>query len=223
MAPSAIGWLGFVAAFALAALLYIARQRRAELAGAPWVAPWSASEGGPADEPPAELTIQEIMLYRPTILVWVLRHGVPARDAEDVTQNVVKGAWASRHRFDRRQPGGSLGAWLYRIAFHHACNYHAHAHVRREVLVADPLAGAVAGEDPEAAMVLRQEAAQAAGILERLPAHLASVLARIEVEGEPMRELAAELGLPLGTAQGQLRQARQAAARGVARARARRR
>ena len=157
------------------------------------------------------------MLYRSTIRLWVLRRGVPDRNAEDVVQNVIKGAWESRRRFDPR--ACALSTWLYVITRNHANNYHQRAHVRRETPAADPFEGLGAPDDPEAVAELRQRGAQALEILARTPAHLAALFTLYEVEKVDMKEIAAELGIPLSTAWDRLFQARLAVAREVSRAR----
>ena len=244
MAAPLVTWIGFALAACAIAVFLLALQLRASPAGlsrerpwvfavfllalqlrappaelsheGPWIA-WSASDGngspgGP--QPPPELTIQEIMAYRSEILVWVVMRGVPDRDAEDVVQNVIKGAWESRRRFDPR--GGAFSTWLYILTRNHANNYHQRAHIRNETPSADPLERIEAPNDPEAATSMRQQGARAREILDRIPGHLAALFTRYEIEGDPMPEIAAELGIPLTTAWGQLTQARVAVARAVA-------
>lgn len=224
MAQATIGWLGFVAAFAVAALLCIARQRRAELAGAPWVAPWAsgswcASTGGGAPEP--GLTVAELVALRPAIRRWVARRGVPKADVEDVVQAVMEAAWKSRRHWTRGS--GALSSWIYIVTRNHVGAHLHRAHVRREEPVADPIGDWFDPEEtPEKAAELREQAALAAEILDRLPAPLAALFERYEIDDDGMPEIAAELGIPLSTAWGQLGQARRAIALEVARARRRR-
>ena len=221
MDPASIGWLGFVAAFALAALLYVARQRRAELAGVPWVAPWCVSEGGSSGDERQHFTLAELWELRGAVRIWVLRGGVPERDAEDVVQNVIKGAWESRLTWTPES--GKLSTWVFTITRNHVSVYRRRACIRREFLVSDPSDAVEPAADPERALELRQKTAAASAILGCLPDHLRLLFTRYEVEGAEMRALADELGWPQSTAWERLAQARALIAREVLRERARRR
>lgn len=195
-----------------------------EHAGASWTSPWCASEGGDADRDPPrgpELTIKEIWALRPEITLWVLRRGVPERDAEDVVQTVIEAAWNARRRWDPR--GGALSTWLFIVTRNQVHSYLGRAQIRHETPTADPLAGVASPDDPEAAAELRQSGARALEILDRLPSHLAVLFAHHEVDGEGMKEIAAELGIPISTAWSQIQQARAAVAVELAREAARQR
>lgn len=225
MDPSLVGLFGLVVVLAFAALLHTARQLRAWVflpgqADDPWIPTWAASEGGGSADPPPGLTSAKLMELRPSIRRWVMMHGVAERDVEDVVQTVMEAAWKSRRTWT---PKGALSTWVFAITRNHVVVHLRRAHMRREVLVPDPLEGVGATYDPEALEELRREALGALAILERLPAHLAALFTRHEIEGDPMPEIAAELGIPLSTAWGQLGQARRAVAREVTRARAQRR
>ena len=102
VAPSLI-YGGLVLALVAAALAVLLARHSWDLrsdlapAGRPDVwSPWCASEGGSAGERTPRFTLAELLELRPWIRAWVLRGRVPERDAEDVVQNVIKGAWESR-------------------------------------------------------------------------------------------------------------------------------
>jgi RNA polymerase sigma-70 factor (ECF subfamily) len=222
---------GFAFALITLTIAWLAWRARAAMAPsssvetpwAPWASgSWCASEGGNGSAPEPGLTNASLKALRPSILRWVVMRGVPDRDIEDVVQNVLKGAWESR---DTYTPGaGSLSTWLYIITRNHVTNYLARAHVRREVLTADPLEDtAAADDDLEGEAVMRQEAAHAAGILDRIPQHLADTFVEHDIEDAPMVEIAPAHGLPLSTAWSRLGQARRAIGREVSRVKARRR
>ena len=179
----------------------------------PWIPAWAASEGNGSAPPPGPLrraaddpTITALWAFRPSILRWVLRRGVPDSDAEDLVQTILASAWRSRRRWDPESC--SLHCWLYVIMRHHVHTYQNSAYMRHETPVADPPGRAIARKDPAAAADEKQGCKRALGILGRLPPRLAVLFTRYEVEGEPMWEVAAALGLPLSTAWGQLQQAR---------------
>src|SRR5262249_24710383 len=51
-------------------------------------------------------------LYRPCVLYWCGRWGVPAQDGEDVAQEVSRAAAAGLGEFRRDRPGDSFRGWL---------------------------------------------------------------------------------------------------------------
>ena len=221
MAPSALSLVGLTfALLALAILFSFHARRAARVDGAsalPW---WCASEGngspgGPsrhraADDPP----IAAIWAFRPAIIRWVLKRGVPEREAEDLAQTIIENAWRSRRHWDPALC--SLHCWLYVITRNHVHTYHARADVRNETFVEDPREE-LAPDDLEAAAGMRQGGERALAILERIPDHLAAVWTMYTIEDEPMAAIAAELGIPLSTAWGWREQARAMLKREVAR------
>ena len=184
----------------------------------PWT-PWSASEGtgSPGGAPPRapELTIARLWTFRPEIIRWVQRRGVPVREAEDLAQTILEGAWRSRRKWDRENC--ALHCWLYVIMRNHVNTYLHRAHVRYETPVADPRAGYLAPDNPEAAVEQKELCKRALAILDRLPQHLAEVWLHYEIQETPAQVIAEELGRPLSTVWAQLAQVRGMIAREVAR------
>ena len=62
------------------------------------------------------------------IVGWLVRAGLPIRDAPDVAQDVLMDAWCARDRYDATR--GELTAWLRGIAKNHASHYRNRARVR---------------------------------------------------------------------------------------------
>ena len=226
MAPANVGLLGFVAAFALAALLYIARHYRSLLAGGPWVEPWCASTGSGSNGSapklrPRPLTLAHIVARRNTIIRWLRRFGVANSDQHNLAQLVITEAWRCRETY--RPESAALDTWLHAITRHLALNHLNSAWIRcvqRHHPDEDDRAF-VTEETPEDALERARQVHRASVIVGRLDRHLAAVFVAYEVEGVPMREVATTLGLYLSTAWGRLQQARRAIALLVARAAAR--
>ena len=223
MDPTAIGWIGLYVWLALAALFCLARQRRGELvrtdgrAGDPWCA--SEGDGSPGGSrrrrAADDIDIAAIWAFRPEIIRWVFKRGVPDREAEDLAQTIIESAWRSRRRWNPESC--SLHCWLYVIMRNHVHTYRHSGRVRYETSVADPLGRALAREDPAAVAEAKQSYKRAVAIRDRIPPRLVDLFTRYEIDGEPMGDVAAALGLPLSTARGQLQQARAMIAREVAR------
>ena len=150
---------------------------------------WSASKGGTADHndvrPRRPLTIRDIMSRRPTILRWLAALRVPDREAEDVAQNVIIGAWRNRGTYDPDR--AELNSWIHAIVERHAAMYHRSAYARRSKLF-DPCAGPwtqrTADGTPEDNAAFAEEARRGAAILERLVPERVELLVRHDYEDE---------------------------------------
>ncbi|WP_219414595.1 sigma-70 family RNA polymerase sigma factor [Pseudonocardia nigra] len=116
--------------------------------------------------------------------------------AEDVVQEVFVRAWRAADTFDARRT--SLRGWLFAIARNLVVDHARHRAVRPATPVADPDLVALAGGDGGFA-----EATMTAWTLEealrRLSPEHRVVLVETYLRGRPYAEVAAELGIPVGT------------------------
>jgi RNA polymerase sigma-70 factor (ECF subfamily) len=128
---------------------------------------------------------------------------------EDVVQETFTKAW---FRIDAFQGDSSLYTWLYRVAVN-ACKDHVKRRGRRpagslEDLGRDP--GLSAPPAPPLEGLARRELRLAVrAAMAALPQRFRAVLALREIEGLPYQEIAAVLGLSLGTVESRLFRARQ--------------
>ena len=130
-------------------------------------------------------------------------NGVPAADVEDLAQEVFIVMWRRWADFDASR---GLRAWLEGIAFNVVGN---HLRRRRRAELPDgeldPIDPSPHGEDMLAAARAKRAVLRA---MEALPDTYRTVLARHDVDGVPMRAIAAQQGVPLFTAYSRLRKAR---------------
>ncbi|WP_437785391.1 RNA polymerase sigma factor [Sorangium sp. So ce1097] len=150
------------------------------------------------------------MAEQPRIRGMLRALGVHPQDREDLTQQVLFGAWRAieegRYRPDPdRDPSYALRAWLMGIAWRKASHYHGRAHRRREIAVGlDPWYLAEEGSyDPAG----RLEAREALRGLERVPWPARRVLILLAL-GYGGVEISRKLGVPIGTGFGRIRKAR---------------
>ncbi|BCJ45997.1 RNA polymerase sigma factor SigK [Actinoplanes ianthinogenes] len=139
-----------------------------------------------------------------TVAARVTRDG-PA--AEDVTQEVFLAVWQRPHAFEPAK--GSMRAWLTMLAHRRAVDLvrreEAHRRTCRDGRLS---AGAIMSGDPVGDQVSAAETAERLAAARReLPEHLDRAIALAYLEGHTYREVAAELGLPEGTAKSRLREA----------------
>jgi RNA polymerase sigma factor (sigma-70 family) len=123
------------------------------------------------------------------------RRGVGSVDAEDVTQQVFLAAWRRRETY--RPDDGPLGAWLVGITRRQVAEHLRTRHRAAEVpTVTEDLAqsavGRWSGEDADDLLAIYEE-------LERIGEPQRQIVLMAYVHDKSQREIAEELGMPLGT------------------------
>jgi RNA polymerase sigma-70 factor (ECF subfamily) len=136
------------------------------------------------------------------------RLGVREGDLEDAMQDVFVVVHKKLHTFDG---AARVTTWLYGICIRVAAAHRRRAHVRRERASAD-----VGDErspdsrpDPEAAALQKQARERFVLVLDALPEERRAVFVMFEVEGLSAVEIAAMLGVPVGTVYSRLSVARE--------------
>lgn len=139
--------------------------------------------------------------------VWVSlqRLGVRRSDLADVHQDVFVILHERLHTYDGRVP---LAAWIFGICRRKAASYRRRAWLRRvEPKGAfDDLTDESA--DPESRAELSQARAALDAILDDLDVDKRAVFVMFELEGLPCEEIAATMGVPIGTVYSRLHAAR---------------
>jgi len=139
--------------------------------------------------------------FAPRIRAYYLRGGCPAAHADELVQEAMLAVWRKAGQFD---PGrANAAAWIYAIAR----NLRIDALRRRQEPTVEVEAPDRASEEPgpderlcgaQAALILRQA-------LQDLPPEQVQVIRAAYFDDLPHSEIAAALGLPLGTVKSRLR------------------
>ena len=139
--------------------------------------------------------------------VWtsLRRMGVPARDLEDLTHDVLLEVYKRLESYDPSRP---LRPWLFAFAFRVASDYKRLARHRVEIMD-DPVEAVSLGAPPDEALAVREARALIARALEAIPLERRAVFVLYELEDCPMTEVARSLEIPLHTAYSRLRVARE--------------
>jgi RNA polymerase sigma-70 factor (ECF subfamily) len=135
--------------------------------------------------------------------VWKLlqRFGVRDADREDVLQEVFVAVHQSLHTFDG---SAAMTTWLYAVTRNVASAWRRRAFRRREDLVGEAPERDDPTPSPEAAVEGRQRDARLAAALDELDLDRRAVLVMIEIDGCPYEEVAAVVGIPMGTVSSRL-------------------
>jgi len=132
--------------------------------------------------------------------------GLGPNDAEDVSQEVLVSAYRSL----RTYAGCSLATWLYRLTRRRIAD-HFRSPQRRlvpseDVLLTEP----ASGEDPEAAVAAMADARRTRAALAALTEPVRSILVAYYLYETPVREIAAEMEMPVNTVKSHLHRGRTA-------------
>lgn len=142
--------------------------------------------------------------------VWrsLRRLGVPESDISDAIQEVFMTAQRKLHEFEGR---AKFSTWLFQIAFGVASTRKRRAYRRREVIDLSLLEGHCSqATSPEEELSFRESIALLDRALDALSLEQRSVFVLFEIEEVPCEQIAATLGIPLGTVYSRLRLGRAA-------------
>ncbi|WP_437274620.1 sigma-70 family RNA polymerase sigma factor [Sorangium sp. So ce375] len=125
------------------------------------------------------------------------RHGVPARNAEDVAQEALLRGLEAEKRLD---PGGDPAPYRVTIAVNQARNHVRNARSRGEVLTSfDECEIRDECPTPEELLRRRQREELTRQLIDQLDPKYRDLLIKHDLQEVPLAEIAAEQGLPLGT------------------------
>ncbi|HYU32005.1 MAG TPA: RNA polymerase sigma factor [Thermoanaerobaculia bacterium] len=133
--------------------------------------------------------------------------GGSAEEAEDLTQEIFLRLYQNLHRYTGEAP---LAAWALRLS-RNLCidHYRRIRRDRRTSAVPDEiLAQMPAADDVQEEAQRREEVQAVYGALSELPEESAEVVLLRDLQGWTMEEIAAYLGVPLGTIKSRLHRAR---------------
>lgn len=148
---------------------------------------------------------------RPALLRYVMLRGASGDEAEDILQEVYL-------KLSTTQIGPVVEprAYLYKMTNNHFLDHRRQAdrRARRE----EDWVGAEGGEDlerdeqpsAEARLIAREQLAILQRVLDRLPDRTRAVFRRFRIEGEPQRQIAADLGISVSAVEKHLTRAYEA-------------
>jgi RNA polymerase sigma-70 factor (ECF subfamily) len=156
--------------------------------------------------------------------VWATlrRFGVPERDAEDLLQEVFVVVHQRLTEFDPER--ARISTWIFGICLNVARAHKRRAVHRRERQAIsgelDAISGA-AGPSPDAALASAEDRARLEDLLDTLDLEKRAVVVMFEIDEIACDEIAAMLGIPIGTVHSRLHAARKELAKAAQRLAAR--
>lgn len=140
--------------------------------------------------------------FAPRVKAYLIRHGATNEAAEELAQETLLRVWRKAHLFDPSVAAPST--WIFRIARNLRID-----RIRRERRPEfDPEDPALVREaDPAADQIIEtdQEGARVRAAIDMLPPDQKQAILLSFFEDKPHREIADELGLPLGTVKSRIR------------------
>ncbi len=135
-------------------------------------------------------------------------HALSAADAEEIVQEVFLRLWNKAHQFDTAQ--GSFAAWFMTIARHRVLDELRHRGDQQRWMAAEEIGELMAeaadpNSDVEEQVWLRQRGDAVLNALESLPEEQRRIIILAYFGGFSQTEMAALLGVPLGTVKKRVR------------------
>lgn len=140
--------------------------------------------------------------FAPRLKGFIMRRGVEASRAEDLAQEVMLTVWHRGHLYRRQH--GTVSTWIFTVAR----NKHIDAIRREQRPEIDPNDPMLTNEpEPSGDVVLSKTETnqRLRAAVQALPPEQIDVLKKNFFEDKPHSEVAAELGLPLGTVKSRVR------------------
>ena len=144
--------------------------------------------------------------FAPRIKAYLMRSGAAPQAAEDLAQEAMLAVWRKAKMFDPAK--ASAATWVFTVARNLRIDS-----LRRERLRGyDPNDPTFAPDDPvksDHALNAREDSETLRRALHELPAEQAEIVTLSFLSDKPHSEIAAELGIPLGTVKSRIRLAMQ--------------
>ncbi len=139
--------------------------------------------------------------FAPRVKSYLLRLGAAPEIAEELAQEALLTVWRKSAQFDPTRAAAST--WVFTIARN--LRIDTIRKQRRPTPIQDPTSLTDPQPHPDAALSLNQDAELLALAVTQLPADQAEVIRLAFYSDKPHSEIAAQLGLPLGTVKSRLR------------------
>lgn len=160
---------------------------------------WLAAVGRERDR---EAFVRLFAYYAPRLKTYLRRLGADDQTADDLVQEAMLAVW---HKADAYDPArATAGTWIFTIARNLRID-RLRREKRPEIDPDDPLLVAAPPPAADDALAAGQSGARIRAALASLPADQAEVISLSFYEDIPHAEIAARLGLPLGTVKSRLR------------------
>ena len=140
--------------------------------------------------------------FAPRIKGFMRKRGVEAAQAEDLAQDVMLTVWNRAGLYKREQ--GAVSTWIFTIARNRHIDV-IRRERRPEIDLDDPTLTVTPAPEGEAIVSQAQIASRLRAAIDELPPDQMQVLKKNFFEDKPHGEIAAELGLPLGTVKSRAR------------------
>lgn len=140
--------------------------------------------------------------YAPRLKSYMRKLGAPEDQAEELAQEAMAMVWRKSHLFDAAKAGA--GTWIFSIARNLRIDAF-RRQKRPEIELDDPMLVPDEPDSPERTLDLDQQASAVRSALANLPEEQATIVRLSFYEEKPHAEIAAQLGIPLGTVKSRMR------------------
>ncbi len=156
-----------------------------------------------ADRKDSEAFRQLFTFYAPRLKAFLIKRGAGQSEAEEVMQEAMALVWRKAEQFDPAK--ASASTWIYTIARNRRIDLIRRAK-RPELDPEDPFFTSISDQpDGEEVYTKNERASLLRGYLKGLPSEQLEVVHKAFYDEMTHQEIAAELGMPLGTVKSRIR------------------
>jgi RNA polymerase sigma-70 factor (ECF subfamily) len=142
--------------------------------------------------------------FAPRVKGFLVKTGMNADAAEEIAQMTLLAVWRKAAQFDPATAGAA--AWIFTIARNlRIDSARAAARQAKAAVSAEQHQTPDVMDSPETMMTRRDDVSRVAAALERLTEEQSTVIRMSFIDEQPHGEIAAKLGLPLGTVKSRIR------------------
>jgi len=142
--------------------------------------------------------------FAPRVKGFLVKTGMSADAAEEIAQMTLLTVWRKAAQFDPASAGAA--AWIFTIARNlRIDSARAAARLAKAAVSAERDEAPEAVDSPETMMVRRHDVSRVAAAIQQLSDEQSTVIRMSFIEEQPHGEIAARLGIPLGTVKSRIR------------------
>lgn len=155
-----------------------------------------------AEQRDREAFAQLLRYFAPRVRAYLMRGGASQAQVDEVVQEAMLTVWSQAGRYDATR--GNVSTWVYAIARNRWID-RVRKNRRPTCDPDDPAWVPSTAPAPDAAVAVARRRDRVAAVLAVLPSEQATIVRQAYFEGKSQRQIAEQMGIPIGTVKSRVR------------------